>query len=682
MSQKKNQEKIQSTSKNKGLKIAIITTLIIILLLIVAICCMYFFTDLFKSNKELFFKYTAQIVQQEDGFLDNSLLQYLDNKKSNPYEDNGSIDFNITIPDMGQDEETLNNFNISFSGKVDNANLKNEQSISLNYSDDVKFPFYYRKADGVQGIKTDYIGSKYVATKDGEEIEGVDLGLETLDKITSFNNIQIPYNEIQNIKNTYFDNILNQISNDKFSKISEENRVGYVLSLSDEELKNVLTEFLETLKNDENTLNSLNNLLGLQQSSSKIRVTDIDESIKELEDAELGDIKITVYESDGKISAFALNDADAEIYLEKMIENDEQTYKVELKILENSKSFLNASMVARFSGVNTNNISENYEVLFEINPNNVDIINQVENSKDSFEIAEETEKLNLLLSEIKFKKLELEMQEGNNSALTIEDINEIINSASSSYSNIKVEQAQENRFNIIFTDTNDVFVIDNSGKIIEEPTREENSNTREEQQDSLSYKYEIKNTVQFSESSNIESFSEENAVILNEQDEEYVNSLMNAIEERITIVNQRQMEELGVAENQNPILYITPITLLETIIYNTANSTIDAISFNNKFYLYEGKQKGVTVKGLLSTIALNNGYEDSSSGSDSSDEIQGGRNNNPQITEIHFDGEEYEVTEQNITLIKDTIETETLYRVEFELDSNTGLIYRVVINKQ
>ena len=55
---------------------------------------------------------------------------------------------------------------------------------------------------------------------------------------------------------------------------------------------------------------------------------------------------------------------------------------------------------------------------------------------------------------------------------------------------------------------------------------------------------------------------------------------------------------------------------------------------------------------------------------------------NRKIKEIHFDGEEYEATEQNITLIKSTIETETLYRVEFELDSNTGLIYRVVINKQ
>ena len=76
------------------------------------------------------------------------------------------------------------------------------------------------------------------------------------------------------------------------------------------------------------------------------------------------------------------------------------------------------------------------------------------------------------------------------------------------------------------------------------------------------------------------------------------------------------------------------------------------------------------------------GYEDSSSEGDESEENENNRNNNPQITEIHFDGEEYEVSEQNITLIKDMIETEILYRVEFELDSNTGLIYRVVINKQ
>ena len=52
------------------------------------------------------------------------------------------------------------------------------------------------------------------------------------------------------------------------------------------------------------------------------------------------------------------------------------------------------------------------------------------------------------------------------------------------------------------------------------------------------------------------------------------------------------------------------------------------------------------------------------------------------IEEINIDGEEYEVTEQNITFLKSNINVEDAYRVEFEKDSNTGLIYRAVINKR
>ena len=55
---------------------------------------------------------------------------------------------------------------------------------------------------------------------------------------------------------------------------------------------------------------------------------------------------------------------------------------------------------------------------------------------------------------------------------------------------------------------------------------------------------------------------------------------------------------------------------------------------------------------------------------------------NNQIEEINFDGEEYEVTEQNITYLKSTINVEDAYRVEFERDIDTGLIYRAVINKR
>ena len=574
MNQKKNKEKKQSTSKNKGLKIAIIIV-IIILALGITFSCLYFFTDLFKSNKELFFKYTAQIVQQENGFIGEGLKQYLDKKQNTPYEDNGNIDFDISLPDLGQNDDVLDNFNISFSGKINKPNAKNEQNITLNYSNDVNFPFYYRKSNDMQGIQSEYIGTKYIAIKDGQELQGADnVDLSFVDTVASLQNLQIPYDQIQNLKTTYFDNIINQIENGKFSKISEENKVGYRLSLTGDELKNVLTQILETLKNDENTLNQLNELLGLQQSSSKIRTTDIDNLIDDLNDAEIGEIEITTYKNNGKVSGLEIKQEYLELSLERTESEGQETYNATINLLNNTDTNLNLGLVARFNGLNSNNIKESYEISVQ----------------------------------------------GKN------------------------------------------------------------------QNEDLNYKYTINNSVQFAEAVDIEDFSAQNAVILNDQDEEYVSGLLNAIQDRLIAVNQNQMEQLGATAEQNPLYFVLPTQILSDVLGIQSNnqlSEVEATEFNEKFYLYEGtSQRGVTVRGLLSTIALNNGYEDSSSEGDEPEENENKRNNNPQITEIHFDGEEYEVSEQNITLIKDMIETETLYRVEFELDSNTGLIYRVVINKQ
>lgn len=580
MKQKKNKENKQKTSK--GLKATIII-LIIILALIITFGCLYFFTDLFKSNKELFFKYTAQIVQQEDGFIGDGLKQYLDKKQNTPYEDNGNIDFDISLPDLGQNDDILDNFNISFSGKINKPNAKNEQNITLNYSNDTNFPFYYRKSNDMQGIQSEYIGTKYIAIRDGQELQGADnIDLSFVDTVASLQNLQIPYDQIQTLKTTYFDNIINQIENSKFSKISEENKVGYRLSLTGDELKNVLTQILETLKNDENTLNQLNELLGLQQSSSKIRTTDIDNLIDDLNDAEIGEIEITAYKNNGKVSGLEIKQEYLELSLERTESEGQETYNATINLLNNTDKNLNLGLVARFNGLNSNNVNESYEI-------------SVQGKYQS---------------------------EGN-------------------------DQTNENQTS-----------------------------------ENLNYKYTINNSVQFAEAVDIEDFSNQNAVILNDQDEEYVSGLLNAIQDRLVAVNQKQMEQLGATAEQNPLYFVLPTQILSDVLgIQSSNqlSEVEATEFNEKFYLYEGtSQRGVTVRGLLSTIALNNGYDDS----ETSEETENNRNNNPQITEIHFDGEEYEVSEQNITLIKDMVETETLYRVEFELDSNTGLIYRAVINKQ
>ena len=47
---------------------------------------------------------------------------------------------------------------------------------------------------------------------------------------------------------------------------------------------------------------------------------------------------------------------------------------------------------------------------------------------------------------------------------------------------------------------------------------------------------------------------------------------------------------------------------------------------------------------------------------------------------MNFNGEEYEVNGQNIAALKEEVIAENYYRVEFERDQETGLIYRAVIN--
>lgn len=582
--------------KNKGLKIAIIIIIIIILILVATIASLYFFTDLFRSNKEAFFKYTAQLIAQEDGFVDDSLTQYLEKKKNTPYEDNGNIDFDISIPDMGQDDDAINNFNIGFSGKVDNANTKIEENVSLNYSNDVNFPFYYRKVNDVQGIQTDNVGSKYIAIRDGEEIQSLkdmEININGLEEITAlYNNIQISNEDIQNFKKTYFDNIFSQIQDNKFSKISEENSTGYKLTLSGDDLKDILTKVLETLREDEGTLDKLNQLLGLEQSASKIRSTTIDSLINDItNNSAIGTLEVTVYKTNGKLSKIDIQHENLKLTLEKSKQENELTYNANIEVLQDSRQIYNASLVAKYTGIETNNVIENCELILGTNYSS---------------------------------------QENNNITESLEELDE--------------EQETNNE-------------------------QEDSQNTVTNEH--VEYKYTLNNTVQFTQGVDIEDFSTENSIILNDEDEEYVTNLMNAIEERLISVNQKQMEQVGISADQNPLNYVLPTIVIENLTGNTSGNNVteeEATTYNNKFYLYEGtSQKGVTVRGLMSVIQTNN---------------ESATSENRTIKEIHFDGEEYEATDQNITLIKDSIEPETLYRVEFELDSTTGLIYRAVVNKQ
>ena len=645
--------------KSKGLLITIIVILMIIILLVGVIAYLYFFTDMFKSNKQLFFQYTSQLVQNEDGFIDDQLVQYFQKKNSTSYENNGEITFEVSIPNMTEDLELANNFNITFTGKEDPSNAKSEKEINLNYSDSVNFPLTYRKTNTVTGIQTQYIGSSFVAVRNDGEISG----LEDINNLLKLQNVEFSNEEIQNLKITYFDNIFNTLDDSKFSTLTEGDLTGYRLTLTGEELKNTLVQILNALKTDTNTMHKLNDILQGIGIDTQLNENSIDDVIESVNDLELNDnIEMTVYVTGGNLSRVDIGMAGNTVTMSKEGNDQEVTYTISLNTTEQDTS---AILTAKYSGLNSDNVTETYELTLEGMYEEANILGQAENTQNTLTVSSERETIQLLITTVQANKIAAGEDSTQISDTNVEE--ELSSGENEIYADMRLEKETDTTFNITFVSTGDRFVIDNTGKIVEEPeetTINETSNDTSEKTTSQN-KYSVTNNVQFKDGVTIEDLTENNAVILNDKDNEYVSNLMNAIQERMVEVNQVQMEELGVSEDQNPIQYLIPAFLVSS--QTTTEIDEQAVNaFNAKFELYQSTNtKGATVKGLLTTIQNNN-------------ETEG----NNKIEEINMDGEEYEVNEQNITLLKSSINVDDAYTVEFEKDINTGLIYRAVINKR
>lgn len=566
-------------NQKKNTKILLILIIIIVIIILAGVGILVFATDIFKSDKEMFFKYMADIGDSKKGFIDEELKQYFEKKNNTPYNDEGEFSVNISSDNEQKKFENVNNFNISFSGQVDTANSKAAQNISLNYSNDVKFPINYKQIENKIGLQTKYVGSKFVAieteklNKFSEDLDDVESYGEMVDKLQKMEKVELTEDEKSHIKDTYITVINQQLEKDKFSKVKESDMSGYKLSLTGTDLQNVLVKLLETLKNDQTTVDKLNEYLKIQKNSAKITASQIDDAIKSIkDDTDFSDknFEIAVYQKNRDVCKLVIETTEGTIAIEKKIEGNQQNIVVSYEMKEDKKSKISFS--ANFENLESlQNIKENYEL------------------------------------------------------------------------------------------------------IISSPEVTESSTTTDVDSEVVVYKYNFSNDVNFTDSATVEDFSSDNSLMLTDYDSDQVSSFLNAVVERISEVNEQQMGQLGLEASENPIVNIIPsigLYLGNMNVLNQVNSNMSEAeinNFNQKFEAYESTNlKGVTVKGLLSTISLNNQSEETSN----------------EIKEINYNGEEYEASEQNITLIKGEIDTEKSYRVEFEKDQDTGLIYRAVINEK
>ena len=168
---------------NKGLIIASIVCFIILLCAGGAFAYIYVATDLLKSNQELFFEYLSQVVDEENSFFDKNIDTYFAKKEQTPYENTGNIRVNFQAPDESLSDnlvESINNFNIRFSGKTNNTKKNTEQNIELDFGQDMIIPINYRRNSQLYGLQSKYIGSKYIALENSNLKELVEkLGMDS-----------------------------------------------------------------------------------------------------------------------------------------------------------------------------------------------------------------------------------------------------------------------------------------------------------------------------------------------------------------------------------------------------------------------------------------------------------------------------------------------------------------------
>ena len=555
-------------NSKKGIIITLLSILIIIAILIGIMIYIYLCTDYLKTNKQLFFKYTSQLVENEDGFIEQEIIDFFNKRTNSNYENQANLSFDLQVPGLEEEMQLVNKFSISYDGKTDNVNSKKEEQVTLNYSEDVKLPFIYRECNNEVGFQTDIVSKNFVVLEDKEELAEIYLYLATLnvninDLLENQDIESIDFNKINEFANKYLINKLQNLDESKFTKLETNGRIGYKLTLSSGEFRDLIISILEGLKE-------------LEQEKAEELITEYEKDYDNEKNIEY-DIEFIVYQKDKKLSSIEGIVNNSNIVLEKQENNDEITYSIKGNIDEG----INVDYMASFKGLQTNNITENYKFCTEMGDLLDDgTITSVEESSNLSKNAEE-------------------------------------------------DDTQEN-------------------------------------EEFMKLNYIYSNNLQFVDNVQIEDFTDKNSVNLTQKDEEYVKNLKKAIDERIEQVNEKQMEELGVKPEQNPMLYLTIDSISTKLMLNSWQESM-VEEFNQKFELYENTNtRGSTVKGLLTTIINSNV---SSPG-------------NMQITEINFDGEEYEVTEQNITLLKSNIDIADTYRVEFEKDSDTGLIYRAVINKR
>lgn len=307
--------------RKKGIIIAII---VIAIILVVGIggTCLYMFTDLFKCNEKLFWKYMSKETEKLE-ITPNLQMQEIEKKKQEtPYITNAKVELSSTNNEINNN---LQKIKLVSEGKTDKSNNYAYSENKLEYSNSTIFNLKYLHDEDIYALKSDEIVNAYVGVRNKNlnvlmQKLGITSNINIPDEIVPIDYLKVTNlteQEKSHINETYTNIIMENITKDCYSRqteaVVEKDGVSYTttsyrLDLSADLISNIVLNILDTLKTDSITLNLIATKgadLGLAEEYTTVDgiISCVDNIIDNLENINFVDTSFVVYSYKGETIA-------------------------------------------------------------------------------------------------------------------------------------------------------------------------------------------------------------------------------------------------------------------------------------------------------------------------------------------------------------------------------------------
>lgn len=385
----------------KGKKILIIVIILVAVLAIVGTTFAYLFlaTDILKGTNELFAKYITQNFETYSKLKNSEILNtYNSLKNEDKYEENSEL--KVTYSEGGEISNPFNNLSAKLTAQKDNDKNYYYADGQILFADEEYLESEIIKENGIYGIRFSDVAKQFIGIKNDQNLEEIskDIGIDSIYLDTLMNIIDgtqsaseevISKQDAENLKGKYLKIVTDSITNGTFSKqtkamITYNNATtktnAYTVSLSSQQVENMIIQILNTAKSDTTLLDKFSNFI-----NEDIITAQLDEQIRKItEEYEIPSLKITVYENGKKTIRTIVEIGSNKITIENTETSGNIKSNIQISLAQDDEtSQYQIEIIRKFS-----NDSEENEIKFtnlnnEENDENVTITSNIQKADDS-----------------------------------------------------------------------------------------------------------------------------------------------------------------------------------------------------------------------------------------------------------------------------------------------------------